>query len=95
MEFCQLPDGRPLPRPKDTTYNPQQGCPVAQQKGRFGGAGAGADAFYVPPYLRLKCTTGPYIMLFISERTYAQTGSDKFTVLKGTEYHVRKCGGVS
>ena len=30
--------------PKDTTYNPQQGCPVAQQKGRFGGAGAGVDA---------------------------------------------------
>ena len=43
----------------------------------------------------LKRTAGPSIMLFISERTYAQTGSDKFTVLEGTEYHVRKCGGVS
>ena len=44
MEFYQSPDGRPLPRPKVTIYNPQQGCPVAQQKGRFGGAGAGVDA---------------------------------------------------
>ena len=44
MEFYQSPDGRPLPRPKVTIYNPQQGCPVAQQKGGFGGAGAGVDA---------------------------------------------------
>ena len=44
IELCHFPDGRPLPRPKVTIYNPQQGCPVAQQKGGFGGAGAGVDA---------------------------------------------------
>ena len=44
MEFYQSPDGRPLPRPKITIYNPQQGCPVAQQKGHFGGAGAHVNA---------------------------------------------------
>ena len=47
MEIRRTADGRPLPRPKDTTYNPQQGCPVAQQKGGFGGAGAGVDAHRV------------------------------------------------
>ena len=31
-EFGHSPDGRPLPRPKITTHNPQQGCPIAQQK---------------------------------------------------------------
>ena len=30
--------------PKGTIYNPQQGCPAAQQKGGFGRAGAGVDA---------------------------------------------------
>ena len=51
--------------------------------------------FKVAATYNSKRTAGPSIMLFISERTYAQTGPDKFTVLEGTEYHVRKCGGVS
>ena len=42
--FATRPMGEPLPMPKDTTYNSQQGRPVTQQKGRFAGAGAGIDA---------------------------------------------------
>ena len=44
-----LPAPNPPCRPKITIYNSQQGCPVAQQKGGFGGhrdgAGAGVDAY--------------------------------------------------